>query len=281
MQRLVTVFDGAGPPGRPVLPAGLRECFGGDLSFPQVPGRPYVVGNFVSTMDGVVSYGVPGKSGGAHVSDFNPHDAFVMGLLRAYADAVIVGAGTLHGDAGHVRTASFIFPDAERPYAELRRALAKSSPHPLNVVVSGSGQVDLGEPTFRTSGLETVIVTSRDGRARMEAGHGAALAKTRVRVAGEGRMLPGPAILRPLYDEFGVRLLLHEGGPTLFSRFLADGLIDELFLTMAPRVAGRSKDQPRPSLAEGVAFPPEQAPGFALVTVKRGGDHVFLRWRRL
>ncbi len=280
MDSLPTLFDGSAPADRPVLPDPLRQLYGGDLRFPQGSGRPYVVGNFVSTIDGVVSYGKPGESGGGHVSGFNPQDAFVMGLLRAYADAVIVGARTLHGDPGHVRTAPFIDPAAQHEYAELRRTLGKTSPHPLNVVVSGSGAVDLGESTFHTAGLETVIVTSREGGARLEADHGPSLDVTRVRVVGDHRTLSGPQIVSLLCAEFGVRLLLHEGGPTLFGRFLADGLIDELFLTMAPGIAGRSQNESRPGLAGGVAFPPGGTPGFALVAVKRGDDHLFLRWRR-
>lgn len=280
MEPLATLFDRSDMPARTTVPSRLRELYGGDLSFPEAPDRPYVVANFVSTMDGVVSYGVAGKSGGGHVSGFNRQDAFVMGLLRAYADAVIVGAGTLHGDPGHVRIAPFIFPETEHLYTELRRGLAKPTLHPLNVIVSGSGRVDLREPTFHTPGLETLILTSRPGRARLEADHGNALSRTNVRVAGDGTVLSAAAMLKLLYAEFGVRLLLHEGGPTLFGRFLVDELVDELFLTVAPHIAGRSAESPRRGLVEGVAFPPEQAPGFELVTLKRAGEHLLLRWRR-
>lgn len=280
MEPFATLFERSDLPGRTTLPGGLRELYGGDLSFPEPPHRPYVVANFVSTLDGVVSYGVAGKSGGGHVSGFNRQDAFIMGLLRAYADAVMVGAGTLHGDPGHLRTAPFIFPEAGPWYAELRAVLAKRQPHALNVIVSGSGRVDLREPTFHLAGLETLIITSRAGRARLEADHGGGLGATQVQVAGDGTVLSAAAILELLYAEFGVRLLLHEGGPTLFGRFLADSLVDELFLTLAPRVAGRAGDSPRPGLVEGVAFPPEQAPDFELVTLKRAGEHLFQRWKR-
>jgi hypothetical protein len=76
-----------------VLPKELRIAYGGDLWFPPSgPQRPYVIGNFVSTVDGVVSCEIAGKSGGSDISGFDQSDRFIMGLLRASADAVMVGS---------------------------------------------------------------------------------------------------------------------------------------------------------------------------------------------
>lgn len=277
MEPLETLCDRS--PATGVLPEPLRQLYGGDLAFPHLPGRPYVVANFVSTLDGIVSYGLPGQSGGGQVSGFNRQDAFVMGLLRACADIVMVGAGTLHGDPGHVRTAAYIFPEAASHYAELRRSLVKATAHPLNVIVSGSGRVDLFEATFQTPGLETLIVTSHAGRRRLESGYPGGLGAVQVREVGEGPTLSPRAILQLLYREFDGRLLLHEGGPRLFGQVLAAGLVDELFGTLAPRIAGRRRDGPALSLVEAESFLPAEAPAFELVSVKRGGEHLFLRWR--
>ena len=72
-----------------VLPDDLRIQYAGDLGFPLPPDeRPYLVANFVSTLDGVVSFDMPGKAGGGPISGANPGDHFIMGLLRASADAV-------------------------------------------------------------------------------------------------------------------------------------------------------------------------------------------------
>src|SRR5579863_1537747 len=79
------------------------------LQFPAYQGRPYVIGNFVTTLDGVVTLNVPGQAGGGPISGFNQHDHLVMGLLRAVADAVIVGAGTLRAVPHHRWTAQYIF----------------------------------------------------------------------------------------------------------------------------------------------------------------------------
>gem|GEM_PF-2547664 len=78
------------------LPPALHGLYG-DLRFPVRPRRaakrPYVIGNFVSTLDGVVTLNVPGKSGGGPISGDSLHDKMVMGLLRAVSDAVVVGGG--------------------------------------------------------------------------------------------------------------------------------------------------------------------------------------------
>src|ERR1700689_2262664 len=79
------------------LPQGLRELYDGDLHFRRSPAeRPFVIGNFASTLDGVVSYEIKGQAGGSTISGSDPADGFIMGLLRASADAIIVGAGTVH-----------------------------------------------------------------------------------------------------------------------------------------------------------------------------------------
>jgi riboflavin biosynthesis pyrimidine reductase len=264
------------PAARPVLIGPLRERYGGDLDWPRPPERPYVIANFVETLDGVVSFGLPGRSGGGEISADNAEDRFVMGLLRACADAVVFGSGTLHGDAGHVRTASFIQPEAAGLYAEQRGRMGARGAEPLNVVVTGSGRVDLAEPTFHTQGLETLVVTTADGERRLRADHGGALRITQVRAVADAGAVPPAAVVDLLRCEFGVRLLLHEGGPALLGAFLAAGLLDELFLTVAPQVAGR-EGRGRRGLVEGAAFLPETAPWFELQGVKRAQDHLFLR----
>ena len=64
-----------------------------------------MVANFVSTMDGVVSLGVPGHTGGAEISGANREDRMVMGLLRAVSDVVMVGASTFRAVPRHIWTA--------------------------------------------------------------------------------------------------------------------------------------------------------------------------------
>jgi len=142
------------PPGTSefsVLPEELRTAYGGDLWFPPSgPQRPYVIGNFVSTLDGVVSYEIAGKSGGGDISGFDESDRFIMGLLRASADAVMVGSGTLHETAPeHLFVADRVWPQARDLYARYRSEILEKTEPPLQVVVSGSGRVDLTRAIFR------------------------------------------------------------------------------------------------------------------------------------
>src|SRR5713226_648575 len=105
LESLFDVVRGADLP----LPPDLATLYG-RLAFPQHPGRVYVIGNFVTTLDGVVALNEPGHASGGDISGFNRHDQLVMGLLRAVADAVIVGAGTLRSVPQHRWTAQYIYP---------------------------------------------------------------------------------------------------------------------------------------------------------------------------
>jgi hypothetical protein len=107
------------------LPPDLARLFG-RLQFPPHPGRSYVIGNFVTTLDGVVALNEPGHAGGGDISGFNRHDQMLMGLLRAVADSVIVGAGTLRSVPQHRWTAQYIFPSLGGSFQALRTGLGKT-----------------------------------------------------------------------------------------------------------------------------------------------------------
>jgi riboflavin biosynthesis pyrimidine reductase len=155
--------------------------------------------------------------------------------------------------------------------------LKKASP-PLQVVVSGSGRMDLTRAIFRTPGIRTLIVTTQGGSDLLAASGVGSLISTEVRPLAGPHVAPA-SILELLRAEFGVSLLLHEGGPTLFGRFVADGCVDELFLTIAPQVAGRNMAPVRPGFIAGVEFVPETAPWLNIVSVKARGDHLYLRYK--
>ncbi len=82
-----------------------------------------------------------------------------------------------------------------------------------------------------------------------------------------------------LAREYGVRVALYEGGPTLLASFLGASLVDELFLTLAPQIAGRDGQHSRLALVEGHAFMPKDAPWETLLSVKLAGSHLLLRYR--
>ncbi len=279
MEPIKTLFERTSQ-STAAFPAELAALYDGGLTL-ETRGRadrPLVIANFVSTLDGVVSYALPGRSGGGEIGGFNEADAFIMGLLRAHADAVLTGAGSLNADSGHVRTPGFVHPPAAHLYTQLRQRLDKARPEPLTVVVSASGQVNLSEPNFHTPGVETLIVTTDAGAERLRADPNAR-AVTHLRSLGAGQRLAPEDILRLLGDEFGLRVVLNEGGPGILSSFMEARCVDELFLTLAPQLAGRDAGHPRPALIDQHAFLPETAPWGRLLTLKQAGDHLFLRYR--
>ncbi|MBZ5590986.1 MAG: RibD family protein [Acidobacteriia bacterium] len=283
MELIRTLLDRQVPASPPALPEGLRTLYGGDLCFPgSGSDRPHVIGNFVSTLDGIVSFAVPGKAGGGDISGFNSGDRFIMGLLRASADAVMVGAATLDEvSQSHLFVAESIYRAASDSYALYRREILHKPRYPLTVIVTGRGNVDLRRAVFRTPDVRTVILTTEEGRARLAAAGAASLPSTEVRVIqAPGSRLPAGALLELLSSEYNVRLLLHEGGPTLFGSLVAEGLVDEFFLTLAPQLAGRTPESVRPGMIAGIEFLPGAAPWLELFSVRQCGDHLYLRYRK-
>ncbi len=271
--------DPAGAAALP-LPPTLQSLYG-ELSFPSPAGRPYVVSNFVSTLDGVVSLGLPGKSGGGEISGFNRHDRALMGLLRAASEAVVVGAGTLRAVPRHVWTAEHVFPELRAAYQALRFGLGYG-PTPLNVILSGSGQLDLSAPVFASGQVRVLVITTRAGAARLGAQPLPAGVTVRaVRGSADGSISAG-AVLAEVTDCLGTtapRVLL-EGGPRVMGDFFAEQQIDELFLTLAPQVAGRADDglAERLGLVAGRLLAPGQPVWGTLASVHQAGSHLFLRY---
>jgi riboflavin biosynthesis pyrimidine reductase len=265
------------------LPSALRDLYDGDLSFrTSTAERPFVFANFVSTLDGVVSYEIDGHAGGSTISGADPADRFIMGLLRASADAIVVGARTVH-DAGpqSLWIPEYTYPHAKHLYADYRESVLHKSEYPHLVIISGSGKLELGGAIFRTPGVRTVVITTPGGRDALAKAGASKLPTVQIYVLDtNGAAIASPDILRLLSVELGVRRLLHEGGPTLFGQFMAAEAVDELFLTLSPQIAGRTSDENRPALVQGVEFMPACAPWFQLLSVKQSLDHLYLRYQR-
>ena len=265
-----------------VLPEVLRARYDGNLSFPPAPGeRPYCIANFVSTLDGVVSFSIPGQSEGAQISNSNEEDRFIMGLLRASADAVVVGSGTLQaaGPRGSWLPEA-VYPAAKDLYQKYRTEVLRKLEYPLVVIVTGTGGLDLASAVFHTPRTRVLILTSEQGKRRLSQSGSEVLASVEVEVLSKGAKRISPfAILQFLKREAGVELLLHEAGPTLFGEFLAGGFMDELFLTVAPQIAGRVAGHPRPGLVDNVQFSPATAPWWKLLSAKTAADYLFLRYQ--
>ena len=261
-------------PGAPLPIAQELEALYGPLVFPPHAGRPYVVGNFVTTLDGVVALGTP-YSGGGDISGKNRHDQVLMGLLRALADVVIVSAGTLRSAPRHLWTADAMAPDFADAYAQTRRALGKDK-EPLTVLVTAGGKLNLSLPVFQSGKTDVVIAANE----RVAAGLRARQRPSHVQVLelpGE-RMITMRALLGALKHIRPSDIILTEGGPHLMGAFFAEHCLDELFLTLAPQVAGRGNPAQRPGLVSGQEFAPNNPLWSTLVDVRRAGSHLFLRY---
>jgi riboflavin biosynthesis pyrimidine reductase len=257
------------------LPSHLARLYG-DLYLPPVHRRPQVLSNFVTTLDGVVSLNAKGHAGGADISGFSAQDRMVMGLLRAVSDVIIVGSGTLEADPQHVWTPEAICPEFALDYRHLRQALGKREA-PLNVIVSGSGRLDLRLPVFRSGQVHALIITTTAGAKR--------LAQQPVPDAVQIRAthrsthpIRASTILHEVRRARRCRRILVEGGPRLLGNFFAQRLVGEQFLTLAPQIAGRKIDDGRPSLVMGQEFARRDPLWGTLTDVRRGGSHLFLRY---
>lgn len=262
------------PVRRATLPARLREAYGSDLAIPLRFGRPTVIANFVSTVDGVVSYNNAAAAGGGEISGFFKPDALVMGLLRSHADAVLIGAGTLRAAPDQSWSTGFTHPESAEDFGAIRSHMGLA-PEPTTVVVTASGRIDLGQKGLADAKVPALILTTDRGLPELRSYQPF---PDHVEVVSAGENAVGPRAVMSELERRGMQVVLCEGGPRLFGQLLSAGLVDELFLTLAPQVAGRSEDERRLSLVEGTAFSVAGAPWAQLVDLRRSADHLFTRY---
>jgi riboflavin biosynthesis pyrimidine reductase len=260
VEPLEVVFETPGLPAFP-LPEGLARLYGGTLGFEE----PRVYANFVQSIDGVTAIpSVPGSN--RLIAAASEADRFVMGLLRACADVVVVGPRTLEASPRGAWTAERAFPAAADEFAELRRRIGREG-DPEVVVVTRSGVVDTGHPAFAAG---AVVLTTAAGAHRIS------LPSEQIVTVGDG--LNGSTTLDVLRGR-GHTLVLSEGGPHAWGPLLEERLVDELFLTVSPLLTGRTMRDSRLGLVEGADLLDDSGPLAArLASVRLGGDHLFLRY---
>lgn len=186
---------------------------------PTAAGRPGVRLNMIASVDGATAIGgVSAPLGG-------PPDRVVYRLLRSLADVVLVAAGTARVE--HYKPA-LVYDD----YVQARRARGQSDA-PRIAVVSRSLELDWDLPLFREATERTIVITTADAPAQSLA---AARAVCEVIAVGDGSVNL-PAALVAL-GELGADHVLAEGGPSLNGAMADANLIDELCLTISPRLAG-------------------------------------------
>jgi riboflavin biosynthesis pyrimidine reductase len=244
------------------LPEELATLYGSGFGF--AGQRVYV--NFVETIDGVVALPDVERSN-ALIADESVADKFVMGLLRAFADVVVVGSGTMVASPKGTWRPDKVYPPAADAFAELRRRLGKTE-HPAVAIVTAGGSFDPTHPVLERGAI--VLTTAHAARELVVP------PATEVIAVNDADCVDPVAAIAALRAR-GFELILSEGGPTLFTSFVAAGVVDELFLTVSPLLAGRSGSR-RLSLADGVELLPGVRAAARLLSVRRHESHLFLRY---
>lgn len=188
-----------------------------DLTARALTDRPYTVVNFVAAADGHAAF--HGRS--RWLSD--DADREIFHGLREHVDAVMAGTGTLREE----RYGRMV-RDSER---RRRRAARGLHPEPVAAIISRSGDVPTDIPLFADPDSRVVVFTP-----------GELDTSECVAPVDVVRLDPGEltltTMMRRLRSDYDVRSLLCEGGPTLFGALLREDLVDELFLSLAPKLAG-------------------------------------------
>jgi riboflavin biosynthesis pyrimidine reductase len=245
------------------LPAELEAFYDGPLGL----GEPCVYANFVETIDGIVS--LPELEGSnALVADESDDDKHLIGLLRAFADCVLIGTGTMLASPKGRWRPQGVYPASKDSFAELRSRLGKSE-NPAVAVVTSGASLDVEHPVIAAGAI--VLTTER---AAIELSG----AVPDVVAVNDGDWVDLRLALAELRRR-GYAHILAEAGPTTFGELLAQSLVDELFLTVSPVLAGRLESRRRLALVEGVELLPDARVAGELVSLRRSASHLFLRYR--
>jgi riboflavin-specific deaminase-like protein len=223
---------------------------------------PFVFSNFAMTADGKIAFASD------HFVPFSsPRDREHMMELRATADAVISGART-------VEPAGVKLGPGNAKYRRLRQRHGLSE-YNLRVIASGSGSVDPEADIFRHRFSPIIVLTSRRAsRKKIDA-----LKAVADDVAAFGNdKIDFRAAFRWLRKRWKIRRLLCEGGGELHGALIGADLVDELHLTVCPRIFGGKNT---PTVADGDGIPSlADARQFKLTSFERVDDEVFTVWRR-
>jgi riboflavin biosynthesis pyrimidine reductase len=232
-------------------PIGYDELI--ELYEPE-PGKPLLRVNFVTSVDGAVE--IDGYSAGLG----SPADKQVFGLLRMYADALMVGAGTLRRERYH----AVKLDQARRQWRDWRGL----DPYPRLVVVSARLDLDPASPALAEAPVRPIILTHAGSPPQRRA---ALSAVADVQIHGDTEVDLAAAIAA--LHEQGMAHVLCEGGPHLLGALTAADQVNELCLTVAPLLTGAGAGRI-------TAGPASALRGLALAHVLVDDDVLLLRYVR-
>jgi riboflavin-specific deaminase-like protein len=240
------------PPTTEIDPSNIHKDLqiilqsGGDLRE-----RPYTISNTVASIDGRISVG--SKAGGIG----SAVDRVAMRNLRARVDAVMVGAGTLRAEK--LSLGLDVTPGGSR--------------HPLAIIVAGSGDVPVQKNLIANEGQD-VLVISAEAKAEALTEELSGIASVLSVPAGRDDYPDLVRALQTLKQEYRVGRLLVEGGPRLNRTLISRGLLDELFLTVAPKLLGGAPDQIKTIIEGNIPVPKD----LNLISIHLAGGEIFLRY---
>ncbi len=264
----------------------------GNFGLPAAPGaRPWIYTNFVQSLDGIAS--LLGKyASGSDIAQSRA-DRWLMDLLRAHADAVIMGMNTLREEQRNrgPESRGIVFQVVESDLLRLRGKLGRKRQR--NIFVTRALDLDLSElKVFDGAAVDAAIVTSPAGGERLRG------LQTHPHVdivaAGTGESIDIAAAVRLLRSQLGIQYLLCEGGPTLYGTLAHADLVDEKFVTIAPvetgqlvpaeqeRLPGEQgvSSLMRPTTFAGPGFTKDTMTRWTWLSCRKSDDHQFHRYRR-
>lgn len=249
---------GVRPSCAPARALRLLGCGGYIRAALESPKRPHVIINAAASIDGKISTAGRGK-----VRFTSDRDRRLMDELRAWSDAVLIGAGTLRAED----------PPLQVRDPELLAARAREGrPGKLtNIVLSASLNVPPLCRFFADPGIPRIVATVAEARDDLAARLGERAEVIRL---GSGRVP-----IRPLCERlagFGIGRLLVEGGGEVNAAFLSDRCVDEIYLTIAPVIIG---GRASPTPVDGEGFAKGEFPSFELADCRHEDGEVFLHYR--
>lgn len=265
----------------------------GNLGFPPAAAdRPWIYTNFVQSLDGITTLLGQHASGG-EISQSSPEDRWLMDLLRAHADGLLMGMNTLREEQRQRGPDSrgIVFRVAEPTLQELRGKLGKARER--NIFVTNAADLDLSRhKVFDGDIVDAAILTSPNGAERLRAQ--GTHPNVAILGAGEKDHFDLSAGISKLREELGVQHLLCEGGPTLYGNLARTDLVDEKFMTVSPIEVGQvvPPEQERlpaeqtipvllrPTVFGGVGHTRERITQWRWLSCRKAGDLQFNRYRR-
>lgn len=213
------------------------------FAFQKPADRPFLFTSFVSTIDGKI---IVKDKGYWPIGSKEDYEYFTW--LRAHADAIVDAKNTaLQFGKYTIRTIH------DEMYQSFQKELGKTK-KPEFIVLTSNPDEELANVLKNDHGFETTILTPDEGESRVTSNK-----------------------LIEYLNSKGYEHVFIDGGPTLIAQLLQAGVLDEIHLTISPKVFGSAPGKTL-TMAEGILFPPDKVPQFKLLSVNQLGDEVVLRY---